>query len=730
LTDALTRISARRPWITVGVWVVAVVVALGVSGQLLDSATTTELRLSSGFESEDTRLLLEERFPATQQPREIVIVQSDTLTVDDPAFREKATEVFAAITALGDDVITQGFHYFLLPDPRLVSADRTTTIMPFLLTGTLEEAALNAEEIFHAIDEVTADDGFRVLIVGQASSSFETNEYAVQDLEQGERFGIPVALLILLVLFGAVVAALVPIGLAIVAIVIALGLAALIGQVYELVFFVTLMITMIGLAVGIDYSLIMISRFRDEMGRGLPVADAVERTGATAGRTVLFSGLTVVIALLGLFIVPMGFFRSLGLGAVLVVMVELAATLTLLPAVLMLLGPNVNRLSVPFFGRGRIESAGSGDHSGSGFWDVTTALVTRFPVIGLLAVGIPMVIATLFYFDIQTGLNGVDKLPEGARTRAAFEVLEANPTLSFGVANPVEVVIDGDPTHPQLQAAVERFAASLTAVSPAAPVVETNPAGDLSLMRVILPGEPSSPDTVAAVNTIRDELVPAAFGGAPATVTVGGISSVASDVFSITERYTPIVFAFVLGFSFIVLMLVFRSIVIPLKAVFMNLLSVGAAYGILVLVFQKGVATELFGFQHADVIDVWIPLFLFTVLFGLSMDYHVFLLSRVRERFDLTGDNAEAVTYGLRETAGMITGAALIMVAVFGAFASGQTIINQQVGFGLAVAVLLDATLVRSVLVPASMELLGGRNWYLPSWLEWLPDLRVEPVEE
>ena len=248
-------------------------------------------------------------------------------------------------------------------------------------------------------------------------------------------------------------------------------------------------------------------------------------------------------------------------------------------------------------------------------------------------------------------------------------------------------------------------------------------------MRVVLPGEPSSPGTVAAVNTIRDELVPAAFAGTPATAMVGGVSSEASDVFSIIDRYTPIVFTFVLGFSFIVLMLVFRSIVIPIKAVFMNLLSVGAAYGILVLVFQKGVARELLGFQQAEVIDVWIPIFLFTILFGLSMDYHVFLLSRVRERYDQTGDNAEAVAYGLRETAGMITGAALIMVAVFGAFASGETIINQQVGFGLAVAVFLDASLVRSVLVPASMELLGSRNWYLPSWLEWLPDLRVEPVE-
>ena len=601
--------------------------------------------------------------------------------------------------------------------------------MPLVLTGTLEEAEHHVEEIFHAIDEVTADDGFRVLIVGSASSSFETNEYAVQDLEQGERFGVPVALLILLVLFGAVVAALVPIGLAIVAIVIALGAAALIGQVYELVFFVTLMITMIGLAVGIDYSLIMISRFRDEMGRGLPVADAVERTGATAGRTVLFSGVTVVIAVLGLFIVPMTFFRSLGLGAVLVVIAELAATLTLLPAVLMLLGPRVNRLSVPFFGRGRIDRSSPGEHSGGGFWDVTTALVMRFPVVGLLAVGIPMVIATTFYFQIQTGINGVDKLPEGARTRAAFEALEANPTLSFGVANPVEIAIDGDPADPRVQAAAEQLCSVARRRLARRPGHRDEPGrrpgGDARRAARRAEQPPHRRDGEPDPRRARARRVRGRTGDSHGR----RISSVASDVFAITDRYTPIVFAFVLGFSFIVLMLVFRSIVIPLKAVFMNLLSVGASYGILVLVFQKGVGTDLFGFQHADVIDVWIPLFLFTVLFGLSMDYHVFLLSRVRERYDETGDNAEAVAYGLRETAGMITGAALIMVAVFGAFASGQTIINQQVGFGLAVAVFLDATLVRSVLVPASMELLGGRNWYLPSWLEWLPDLRVEPAE-
>ena len=248
---------------------------------------------------------------------------------------------------------------------------------------------------------------------------------------------------------------------------------------------------------------------------------------------------------------------------------------------------------------------------------------------------------------------------------------------------------------------------------------------EIAVLKLALPGHPTGEDAVELMSVLRDEHIPSAFSGVAAEVNVGGQSAASAEIFDVVDQYTPIVFTFVLGFSFMVLLLVFRSIVIPIKAVIMNLLSVGTAYGLLVLVFQKGFAADLFGFQHAEVIDAWIPLFLFTILFGLSMDYHVFLLSRVRERFDQTGDNTEAVSYGLRSTANLITGAALIMVAVFGAFASGKTIINQQVGFGLAVAILLDATLVRSVLVPASMEMLGRGNWYLPSWLSWLPDLRV-----
>jgi len=727
LTGYLARISARRPLVTLAVWLVVAVVAGGLSQAFLDSATTTELKLGSGARSQQAAELLEDRLRGPEPITEIVIVQSESLTVDDPAFKAKVEMVFGQIIALGPDAVTAGLNYYLTGDERQVSPDRRTTLMPFRLAGDLNEAEGHAEHILEIVEAADGSDGFRVLTSGRASISVEQNELALHDLEQGERFGIPVALLILVALFGSLVAALAPIGLAIIAIVIALGLVAVIGQAFQLVFFVTLMVTMIGLAVGIDYSLLIISRFREEMDRGLDRLEAAERAGSTAGRTVLFSGVTVIIAICGMLIVPFLFFQSLAIGAILVVAVALAATLTLLPAVLALLGPRVNLLPVPLLGRFKVTSP---DHSKAGFWEFITEKVMGFPLISILAIAVPMIVLTVFYFDIKTGLSGVDAFPEGTQSREAFYVLEEN--FSFGIVNPVEVVIDGNVNSPEVRGAVQRLQATLSNDPrfPIPPVPTVNDTGDLALLTLVIHGESSSQAAVDAVTALRDEYIPAAFEGVSANVLVGGVTAITADVFEIVEIYTPFVFLFVLGFSFIVLMLVFRSIVIPIKAVIMNLLSVGASYGLLVLVFQKGVATELLGFRHAEVVDAWIPLFLFSILFGLSMDYHVFLLSRIRERYDHTGDNAEAVAYGLRSTAGIITGAALIMVAVFGGFALGETIINQQVGFGLAVAVFLDATLVRSVLVPASMEVLGKRNWYLPSFLRWLPDVRVEPAED
>ena len=725
--------------LTIVLWLVVALVGGALSQQLLDSATTTELRLGGGAESQRAANLLEDRLRGPKPVTEWVIVQSESATVDDPAFRERVESLYEEIIALGPEQITLGQHYYQLNNEALVSQDRTATIVALVMAGDLGQAEGNIKNVLEIVEDADDASGdFTVLMVGSASISYDQNELARHDLEQGERVGVPVALLILLVLFGTVVAALLPIGLSVICIVAALGLAALIGQAFELVFFVTLMITMIGLAVGIDYSLLIVSRFRDEMARGLDKYEATARAGATAGRTVLFSGTTVVIALCGMFLVPFLFFQSLALGAILVVLVAMAATLTLLPAVLGLMGPRVNLLPVPFFGKAKVEQQTEAPQQG--FWEYITVKVMRLPIISALAVAIPMLVATYYYFDIKTGLNGVDVFPEGAQTRDAFFVLEEKFPFGFGAVNPTEIVVDGDVNNPQVVGAMQSLALSLHQ-DPAYQVVPPDPgnpqvlwlpneAGDLALLNVVIPGESSSQAAVDAVNALRDDHIPAAFDGAPAEALVGGVTATTADVFEITDRYTPIVFAFVLGFSFIILMLVFRSIVIPIKAVVMNLLSVGTAYGLLVLVFQKGLGTDLLGFQHAEVIDVWIPLFLFSILFGLSMDYHVFLLSRIRERYDQTGDNAEAVAYGLRSTAGIITGAALIMVAVFGAFASGKTIINQQVGFGLSVAVFLDATLVRSVLVPATMEMLGARNWYLPPFLRWLPDLRVEPVEK
>jgi len=657
---------------------------------------------------------------------EMLIIQSETLTVDDPAFQAKAESVFDEILALGPDVIKFGQNFYREADESLVSDDRRTTIMPLVMTGELDEATSNIDEVLDIVKSANGADGFSVLIVGDISVPFESNELGQKDIEKGESIGVPVALLILLLLFGAVLAALLPLGLAFVSIIVALGATAVIGQYVDLIFFVTLMISMIGLAVGIDYSLIIVSRFREELGRGLNKHEAVIRAGATAGRTVFFSGVTVVVALSGMLIIPASVFQGLGIGAILVVIAAVTASLTLLPAILTVLGTKVNALRLPFIGR-KLANRSDTDHKG--FWEFVTRNVMRYPIISLVVVAGLMLTVSASYFDLETGFNGVDTLPD-TQTKDAFFILEEE--FSFGVVSPAEIVIDGTIDTPGVQAAIAELQASIAADSSFAGQtrLEINEPGDLALLSVPIPGEPNGPIALDALSKLRDQYIPAAFAGVDADVMVGGVTAFSADFYDIADTYRPIVFVFVLGFSFVLLMVVFRSIVIPIKAILMNLLSVGTAYGLMVLVFQKGVGADLLGFQETPIIDAWIPLFLFSILFGLSMDYHVFLLSRIRERYDQTHDNTDAVVHGLRSTAGLITGAALIMVAVFGGFAAGETLGNQQVGFGLATAIFLDATLVRSILVPASMKLLGNWNWYLPSWLHWLPDMRVEPAKK
>ena len=729
-TEGLARASAQRPWRVVGIWIVLLLAAFGIIATLLQDVLTTEFGFTGNPESKRADKLLEDRLRGPRKINEIVVIQSEdpSLTVDDETFRHRVEGLYEEIVLLGTEKVAEGSHYYQFGGEFLVSTDRRTTIMPFLMTGEFDDATDNVEAVLEIVREANGKDGFKVLIAGESSIAVEANEIDQSDIQKGERIGVPMALIILLVLFGALVAAVIPIVLAIVAIIVALGAAALVGQLFELVFFVTLMISMIGLAVGIDYSLLILSRYREERRRGIEKLDAIARAGATASRTVFFSGVTVVVALLGMLIVPMSVYQSLATGAMLVVIAAVMASLTLLPASLSLLGDKVDALRLPFL-RKRFDAQG-GTSSG-GFWDWVTHGVMRRPVIFLVVTASLLIAAAIPLFDMNTGFNGVDSFPDGMQSKEAFLVLEKE--FSFGVAAPTEIAIEGDIDSESVQLGIKRLRDRLEEDPgfEVQPGIEVNAARDLALLTVHLPGEPSDDVGVAALETLRSEYIPEAFEehGVQAEVLVTGLTAFSADFFDIASRYTPFVFAFVLTLSFILLTVMFRSIVIPVKAILMNLLSVGAAYGLIVLVFQKGVGADLVGFQQTDTIEAWLPLFLFSVLFGLSMDYHVFLLSRIRERYDQTRDNNEAVAYGLRSTAGLITGAALIMVAVFSGFAAGRLSGNQQVGFGLAVAIFLDATIVRSLLVPSAMRLLGNANWYLPSALNWLPDIRPEVAE-
>jgi RND superfamily putative drug exporter len=730
-TAGLARASARRPWLVVAVWVVVLVLA-GVVASGLGDALTTEGDFTNAPESVRADDLLRDRLRAGQDPpvAETVIVYAETLTVDDPAFRQVVEQTAADLRAVPEVVTGVTTYYDALavdaPDASgLVSADRHATLIAVTLAGDLDQAATRVDEYLDVVER-QGGEGIEVLTVGDLSVGEEFSRLAEEDLLKGEGLGLLASLVVLVVVFGALVAAGVPLVLAIVAIFVAIGLTALVGRAMDLSFFVVNMITMIGLAVGIDYALFIVERYREERRHGRTKHEAIEVAGGTASKAVLFSGSTVVLALLGMFLIPTVIFRSLGAGAILVVIVAVAATLTLVPALLSLLGDRIDWPRRRRYDAAVVAAQERYDHETihAGFWGRVTRVVMARPVVCVVLAGGLLVAAALPYLDLDRGQAGVESLPE-SDLRTAYQVLSDD--FAAGRVAPVEIVVDG-PRTPEVQEGIDRLVASLgqdAVFGPAQPI-EWNDAGDLALLRVPLTVDGSLPSALAAVDLLRDELVPAAFAGVPAEVLVGGAPASNADFEAMVRDYTPIVFAFVLGLSFLLLMLAFRSLVVPLKAIVMNLLSVGAAYGLLVLVFQKGYGADLLGFQEAPTIENWIPIFLFCVLFGLSMDYHVFLLSRIREHYDLTHRNRESVAVGLQATGKIITGAALIMVAVFAGFASGQLVMFQQMGFGLAVAVLLDATIVRSILVPASMALLGDRNWYLPRWLSWLPDLRVE----
>jgi RND superfamily putative drug exporter len=717
LTERLARISARRPWIVVGLWL-AVFLVGGFLASGVDDVLTSEVSFTNEPESVQAENLIEERLRGPEKAQEWVIVEGEGTTVDDAAFEALTGEVLASLRGL-DGLVLQATSYYETEDESLVSADRDTTVLPVTLDHEEEEAADHIGPLVDTVNEADETDGFRVLTAGPGSVSHENDEISERDLRRGEIIGIPIALVILLLVFGTAVAAGIPLVIAVLSIVVSVGSVALVGQAFEFNLLVVNMITMIGLALGIDYALFIVHRYREERRRGLDKESSIARAGATASRAVMFSGGTVVVGLSGMLIIPTNIYRSLAAGAIFVAIFTVIAALTLLPAVLSLLGDKVDALRIPFLNRGARED-------GAGFWARIASIVMKRPLVSAGITLAVLVAAAIPFFTINTGLPGISSMPPDSRSRQAFEILDED--FSAGLISPTEVVVDApDVSDPSIQAAIGDLMAELQGDPQFGQAgVETNEAGDLAVVSVLIEGDANTDAAYDAVRRLRDDYVPSAFAGVEADVLVTGDSAQGVDLFALIDRYTPIVFGFVLGLSFVLLLLVFRSLVVPIKALIMNLLSVGATYGLIVLVFQHGVGNELFGFQQSDTIAVWLPLFLFAILFGLSMDYHVFLLSRIRERFDQTGDNNGSVAFGLRSTAAIITGAAAIMVVVFSGFAAGDLTELQQSGFGLAVAVILDATIVRSVLVPSTMALLGNLNWYLPSWLNWLPRIGLE----
>jgi RND superfamily putative drug exporter len=477
-----------------------------------------------------------------------------------------------------------------------------------------------------------------------------------------------------------------------------------------------------GLALGIDYSLFIVSRFREERAGGLDKQAAIQRTAATASRAVLFSGATFVIALLGMFLVPTNLLRSMAAGAVIVGVVSVAAALTLLPAMLHLLGDRVNSLRLPVVGK-RLGSPGSCE---SWIWRTFIEGVLRHRVVMLtLTVGVLVALAVPL-LGIHIGQSGVATLPDNLPSKQGY--LAEQHYFPNEAPYPVEIVTDGGDAR--TRADLSKLEAVL-ALDPrfGSGTIQASADGKLLALTVPIRGDVVSSPDVAAVRHLRGDVIPSVFAGSHARVYVGGQTAVTADYFSAVSAPTPYVLLFVLGLSFILLLVAFRSLVIALVSILLNLLSVGAAYGLLTLVFIHGVGAGLFGFHKVTAIDAWVPLFLFSVLFALSMDYQVFLMSRIKERYDETGSTKDAVVGGVASTAKIITGAALIIVVVFSGFARGQLDMFQQMGFGVAVALLIDATLIRSIVLPCTLSLLGERSWYLPRWLDWLPRIEVESPE-
>jgi putative drug exporter of the RND superfamily len=741
----LARICVHHRWLVIGAWVALL---FGINGAA--AAVGPDYRTDFTFpdsESKEVQDLLFTANPNLAGFTSQVVFESES-GFESPEIQERVSAILDNVASKGDISVTS-----FVDNPQQISQDGTIAFAQLDIAdsrGFTELQSLGAE-IEEFEQELPAIEGLRVEYGGDLFSEFE--------LPESEVYGLIAAVIILIIAFGSVLAMGLPIGTALFGLGVASALVSLASNAISMPDFTTAMVAMIGLGVGIDYALFIVTRFRESLHAGRSVEDAVVEAIDTSGRAVLFAGLTVIISLMGLFLIGLAFVQGVAIASSLGVLLMMAASLTLLPAILGWVGERVERTT-----RAAIIAVGVAvvgafvgvvTHQGAiflggfaaaivffaasflikplrrqiprrkekpreeQFWFKWSRMVQHRPwpsAIGaaalLLVLGIPLL-------SIRLGFGDYGNYPEDTTVRQAYDLLAEG--FGPGSNGPLFITVQGDAaTNPD---ALGAFAAQVGDTENVA-FVAPNPINDTLALVVAYPeSAPQDAETTTLVNALRDDVIPAS--GVDARV--GGFTAGSVDFSSYLGSRMPLLIGAVLLLSFVLLMAVFRSVLVPLKAVIMNLLSIGAAYGILVAIFQWGWGRELIGIDKAGPIEAWVPMFLFAIVFGLSMDYEVFLLSRIKEEYERTKNNAAAVADGLAVTARVITAAALIMFCVFAAFALGDDRQLKLFGLGLAIAVLIDATVVRMLLVPATMELLGDRNWWIPKWLDRiLPKIDVE----
>jgi RND superfamily putative drug exporter len=734
-------------WKTATFGWIALVAITAILGTAVGTNKLTEDQQGTGETATAQKMLADAGF---QRPAsESVLIQSKSVSASDPRFHAAVEAVTGTLAARPE--VTNIRSPYEAGASGTVSRDGRAVLVEFDMVGAADKAKDRVKPVVDAVAAAQkANPGFAVAQFGPASAQHALDDTVGKDFKQAEQLSLPIIFVILLVAFGAFVAAGVPLLLGFSAVLGAIGLSALISQVVPATDVTASVILLMGMAVGVDYALFYLKREREERAAGHENGVALQRAAATSGQAVLISGATVMIAMAGMILAGSNVFTSIGIGAMIVVFVAMVGSVTVLPALLAKLGSSADRgvIAVIASALSRLsELVGreperlarlkqrrtllqrlKGDRQESRVWGLVLRPAMRFPAATAVLSAALLVVLALPALGLHTRFSSFADLPKDMKIVQSYDAVRA----AFpGTPAPAQVVIKAaDVTSPQVQAGIEDLKRKALATGVMHDPIQTTVSRDNTVARVAVPlaGDGSNTTSTDAVKVLRGQVIPATIGAVDGTqVAVTGDAAATHDFNQTIKANAPLVFGFVLGLAFLLLLLTFRSIVIPLKAIALNLLSVGAAYGVLVWIFQDGHLEGVLGFHSNGSIVTWLPLFLFAVLFGLSMDYHVFILTRIREMVGRGMSTEQAVERGIRKTASTVTSAAVVMIAVFAIFASLSTLDMKQLGVGLAVAVLIDATIIRGLLLPATMKLLGRWNWYLPRWLEWLPHVSVEP---